>query len=70
MQGGGQHHACCPGHWGRGQRRAQQEADVEEQRGGVQVHVDACYGVTLLPAGGSMAFRDLDVTRQRRPLGS
>ena len=70
MQGGGQHHACCPGHWGRGQHRAQQEGDVEEQHGGMQVHVDAGYGVTLLPAGGSMAFRDLDVTRQRRPLGS
>lgn len=60
VQDGAQGHARCPGHGGQGQRGAQQEGDVQEQHGGVQVHVDACYEVALLPAGGSMALGGLE----------
>lgn len=71
VQGGGQGYARCPGHGGHGQGGAQQEGDVQEQHGGVQVHVDARQGVALLPVGGSLAVSSLRTSpRQHRPLGS
>lgn len=65
VQEGGQRRARSPG--GRGQCRAQKEGDIQQQHRGVQVHVDAFYGVTLLPAEGSMAFHGLGTApRQSR----
>lgn len=55
------------GRGGQSQRRTQQEGHIEEQHGGMQVHVDTCYGVTLLPAGGSMAFHGLETSQAVPP---
>lgn len=68
VQDGGQHHACGPGH---GQCRTQQEDDIQEQHRDMQVHVDVCYGVTLLPVGESMVLCGPGSSpRQQHPLGS
>lgn len=71
VQDGGQRRACCPRHGGHGQCRTQQEGGIQEQHGGMQVHVDVCYGVILLPVGESKALCGPGSSaRQQHPLGS
>lgn len=78
VQEGGQRRARSPG--GRGQCRAQKEGDIQQQHRGVQVHVDAFYGVTLLPGievqqdgeqrghDGDAAAHEGDVLKRRQQL--